>query len=104
MTERLEPKERRERILQAAMIQAERTGYRVITSKQVADAAGLKSHGLINHYFGSIDGLRHAIIQRAITDENLEIIIQGLVTRDNAVLGIPVELKRRALSVFDSEV
>ena len=68
-----------------------------MTGKEVAEAAGLQSHGLIGHYFGSTENLRQAVMDRAIDTENIEIVLQGIVLRDAKAMTVPSDLKQKAL-------
>ena len=94
---RLSPDERRLQLLDFAVKIAEKEGYNTLKGNEVAKAAGLQSHGLINHYFGTTEGLRTAVIDRAIETENLSIILQAIVRKDNKVSTISEELKQKAL-------
>ena len=100
---RLQPAEREKQLLDVAVKLAQTVGYKNITCTSVAEAAGLRSHGLITHYFGDMHLLRRQVIARAIQTENLEILIQGLVVRDLQALAAPTELKKRALTSFNYE-
>jgi AcrR family transcriptional regulator len=55
----------RARIRDAAMAQFAERGFRATTIKTIADAAGV-STGLVQHHFGTKDGLRQACDQAAI--------------------------------------
>lgn len=100
---RLSPEERRQQLLVLAVKLAEKHGYKNITGPQVAEAAGLRSHGLIWHYFGTVEALRGEIMGHAIKTGNSEILLQGLVVRDAAAMTAPQELKDQALSKLASE-
>jgi AcrR family transcriptional regulator len=94
---RLSPDERKAQILDYAVSLAVEAGYRNIKGTEVAKGAGLQSHGLISHYFGTTEQLRQAVMDRAIETENLEIILQGIVSRDSKAMTVPEELKQKAL-------
>lgn len=100
---RLEPHERKKQLLEQAVLLAEALGYQRITSKRVATLSGLKSHSLINHYFGTTEKLREAVLEEAIRTENLEIVLQGLVAKDPKALAAPQKLKQQALLKLSNE-
>lgn len=100
---RLNPEERKEQLLDFAVRLAEEHGYNSITSTQIATSAGLQSHGLISHYFGSIDSLRTQVLARAIQKENIEVLLQGLVRKDPLAMGAPKRLRDKALEQLASE-
>jgi AcrR family transcriptional regulator len=75
---RKKPEDRKEQILQAGIKLAEKSHYNTLIRNDVAAAAGV-SPGLINHYFTSIENLRHDILERACADKILSIIAQAIV-------------------------
>lgn len=92
---RLDPKERKQQILQAAIKLAEKEGFNSIRRDGVAFAADV-SNGLINQYFGTIGQLKRAVMRAAIKLENLEILSQGLIVKDKTALKAPGQLREKA--------
>lgn len=92
---RMQPDERREHILAAAIDLARTEGYNRIRRDQIAAHANV-SMALVTHYFGTMNQCRRAIMRAAIRDEVLEVIGQGLATGDPHARKAPAELKRRA--------
>ena len=91
---RMEPAERRKLVLDAALDLAETGNYLTMTRNQVAEAAGISgSH--IHHLFGSTGGMRAAVLNEAILQENLAVIGQGLISKE--VTYLPETLRKRAL-------
>lgn len=75
MRSRYEPIDRQNRILQAAVQIARRFGVASITRDAVAIKAEC-SGGLVNHYFGSMDGLRREVKRVARTDKSLAEVLR----------------------------
>lgn len=82
-------------ILAAATALAEEHGFQNITRNGVAARAGV-ANGLINHSFGTMDGLRDELVAEAIKAENLTIIGQALASGHPALQGLPPALKEQA--------
>lgn len=93
---RMNPKERREQIMIAAIKVAEKKGYDRIERKDVANAANC-AEGLINNYYGTMNQLKRDVMRRAVKDGNLIIIAQGLAVKDKHALKADTELKSKAI-------
>lgn len=65
------------RILDAAVELARGLGYQWITRDQVAQAAGV-SPGTVNNAFGTMVGLKRAVLAAAVERGIVEIVAQGL--------------------------
>lgn len=93
----------RQRILDASLMLAERHGYRGFTRQQVSDETQTAA-GIINRqqYFGSMDGLREAVMLEAVRTGNLRVIAQGLVDGHSATAGIDPQLKEAAIRALAS--
>ena len=96
MRERKQPNERKNELLSEAIKLAKEVGYSHITRDGVAERAGV-SYGLVTRYFQSIDNLKCLVLKKAIQDEVLEIIAQGLVRKDPLLRRLSPELKNRVL-------
>ncbi len=96
MTRRLKPEMRRLEILAAATTVALKTDYRLMTREQIAEQAGITGP-TVHHYFGSIAGLKKAVMRAAIRDGTLEIIAQGLLGKDPQAMALSSKVRRLAL-------
>lgn len=86
----------REKILQAAVDTALKRGLSCIRRLEVARIA-TAAPATINYHFGSMEGLRNAVIQHAIEKEILPLIAQGLVQKHPLVVTkLPEALQRKA--------
>jgi len=85
------------RILAAAVDHAAEHGLDAVTRSWVAARAGVGA-GTINQRFGTMEGLRDAIIERAIETERLQLIAQGIAAKVPAALNADPSLKARALA------
>lgn len=94
---RLSPKERRARILVAALAQAAIHGYRNVTREQIARAADC-SDNLVSSYLGTMPELRRDLMRHAIKGQLLDVIAQGIVCKDKIALKAPDDLKQKALA------
>lgn len=95
MSEKVENRNRA--VLDAALRLALLRGYRNITRQQVADEAGV-AVGSVNNAFGTMDGLRDAVMAAAVHRGDLPVIAQGLVDRHPAALNAPQAIKDSALA------
>ena len=84
-------------VLDAALTAAATHGYRVFTRQQVADLAGVAT-GSVNNAFGTMDGLRDAVMAAAVDRGLVAIVAQGLADRHPAAVGAPPDLKQQALA------
>jgi len=94
---RLQPEQRKEDILTAAVELAEKVGFQNITRDAIADHAGV-SFGLVTRYFGTMTQLKGDVMRRAIKQENLPIVADGIACRDSRALKVPESLRRSAVS------
>lgn len=95
MSEKVENRNRA--VLDAAVKLAQSRGYRTITRQQVADEAQV-AVGSVNNAFGTMDGLRDAVMAAAV-DRGLHVIIaQGLADRHPAAVAAPTQLRQEALA------
>jgi len=95
---RTNPQLRKDSILAAAVQASEECGYMKVTSQQIADLAGV-SPSLVWKYFGTMNGLRRAIMRRAVTEQNIKVIAQGLDAGDNQARRAPEEIIEKAQSL-----
>lgn len=89
----------KEHILDTAYKMAQRDGFAAITRDGVAAEAGV-AMGSVNHHYGTMQVLRDAVMQRAVEEEQLELIAQGIAMGDNVAKSAPLELRQRALTTL----
>lgn len=69
--------ERRRKLIAAGVAEAAAVGFVNMTRNGIAARAGL-ANGSVNHEFGSMDGLREAVMREAVTSGQVAIVAQGL--------------------------
>lgn len=89
----------KEHILEVAYTMAQRDGFGTLTRDGVAAEAGV-AMGSVNHHWGKMSALREAVMQRAVEEENLELIGQGMALGDSVAKSAPLELRTRALKTL----
>lgn len=89
----------KDNILEVAFTIAQRDGFGTLTRDGVAAEAGV-AMGSINHHWKVMSALRNAVMQRAVEEENLEIIAQGIALGDKIANSAPLELRTRALTTL----
>jgi len=96
---RMNPRERAEAILQAAVEVATASNYRTMSRDDVAARAVVEGP-LVTYYFKNMDELKRQVMQRAIENQILVIIAHGVVNKDPIALGASKALRNRALRIF----
>ena len=86
-------------IIAAAVVEAERDGYRRFTRSAVAERAGV-SESLIQYHFGTMTALRLAVMDYAVTEEVLPIIAQGLAVKDPIAGKAPSQVRKAAVKLL----
>lgn len=89
----------KEHILEVAYTMAQRDGFGTLTRDGVAAEAGV-AMGSVNYHWGKMSALREAVMQRAVEEENLELIGQGMALGDSIAKSAPLELRTRALTTL----
>lgn len=92
-----DPEQRRAALLDAAIAEARKVGYTNLSRGAIADRVGVSTN-LVSHYFGTMAKLERDVIRKAIRDEDVTIIAQGLASRDRRFYRIPDDLKQRAIA------
>lgn len=92
-------KARNDKVLAAAVAEAQERGYARITRRGVATRAGV-SLGCVNLSFGDMDGLKTAVLQEAVDRGLLELVAQGLADRHETALNAPQALRKRATATL----
>lgn len=97
MSEKVESRNRT--VLDAAIEAARAVGFTEFTRAEVAEIAGVAA-GSVNNAFGTMEGLREAVVVEAIAHEMLGIVGQALVARHPLAVAASPDLKARALALF----
>jgi AcrR family transcriptional regulator len=88
-------KNRDERIISAALQLAEADHYNFITRDAVAAAAGV-SPATINNVYGTMVGLKRAVLAAAVERRVVSVVAQGLGDRHAIVMDAPEDLRHEA--------
>lgn len=97
---RLQPADRKQEILKAAVKVASRPGgWAKLTRDAVAKEANC-AESLPSKYFGTMVNFKRAIMRAAIGAENLAVIAQGLAAGDKSAQKADESLKRKALETL----
>jgi len=97
MRKRLEPAERKQQIMTAALKLARKHGYMIITREAVAEEAGV-SAGLVSLYWGTMPKFRRSIMREAVRTECMPVIAQGLVNGDPIARRAPDDVVSLAIA------
>lgn len=95
---RLAPAERKEELLTEAFKQAKENGLKTVTRPSVAGALEV-SDGLVTRYFGNLQGLRDAVLAKAVVGNELDIIADALEL-DMNVHHVPPDLVSQARKIL----
>ena len=94
---RLQPGDRKNLIMEAALrVAGEPGGFSTITRAKVAKEA-LCSEGLVSRYYGRMPQFKRKIMRTAVELRLLGIIREGIATGEAHALSGPEELGREAL-------
>jgi AcrR family transcriptional regulator len=99
MKQRLKPEIRRDQILAAALVLAERDGYHNITRDAIAERASC-STGLVTRYFSTMLQLKRAVMRAAVKQEIVRVVAQGMVDKNQYAMRAPPALRERALATI----
>lgn len=91
------PAERKLQILHCAHTLAIEIGYSNITRDKVAEYANISS-SLIANYFPKMNDLKQAVLQHAIENETITILLHVVCIKDDAIKSLPVSLKYKIIS------
>lgn len=89
--------EKKELILGVAMDLAREKGLSNLFRTEIVERSGVAA-GSVNYCFDTMDGLKLAVMKKAVEDKELSVIAQGLIARDEIALNAPAELKQQALN------
>lgn len=92
MSNRLDPKIRKNQILDTAISLAAESHYMLVTQDEIANILNI-SKSLILTYFYTMDELRYDIVQKAIDTDNIQIINQARATGHKLAHTVPEDIK-----------
>lgn len=92
---RMDPNERKQQILDAAIMMATCGPWHHLTRPRLAKRLGI-ADSLIAHHFGSMENLKDEVMFCGCRDCNMRIIMHGLSIKHPIALGLPDSLKRKA--------
>ena len=95
-TERKTPEDRSEQILECAMAISREKDYRCLDRNEISKRLGI-SRGLVNTYFGNIEGLQHHVIKRALELNDRAILVQPVLDKLEQVEHLTLPEKRKIL-------
>lgn len=95
----MKAKVRHNKVLGAAIEEAQAVGYANITRRSVATRAGV-AVGSVNFAFGDMERLKAAVLAHAVQYGLLDIVAQGLAARNETALNADPELRKRALATL----
>jgi AcrR family transcriptional regulator len=87
----------KERILDVAYSMALSDGFSCLKRDDIAAKAGV-ALGTVNHHWQSVALLRNAVIERAVENEDLKLIAEGIAAGEHAAQAAPQELRLKALT------
>lgn len=94
---RLDPKERKALIIEAAVTVAERDGLSNVTRDLIAKEAGI-SPSLITNYYNTMPQLRRDLMRYAIKHQIDSVVAQGIVLRDKHAMKLSDDERRAFMS------
>lgn len=95
--EYLSRNERRQKILDAAMQIAKTEGFASLSRDGVAAKANAAA-GSVNYCFDNMQGLKDAVMELAVKNEELTLIAQGIIADSDVALMAPLALRKQALN------
>ncbi|TNF65640.1 hypothetical protein FBF48_10430 [Streptococcus salivarius] len=95
---RLNPEDRKARILKAGVELAQKSGGLMTLQRLHVAHRAQCSPNLVNHYLGSRDDMIAAIIKEGIRLGNLDIIGQAVIAGHKAAKRLTADIKQKAIS------
>lgn len=86
-------------ILEVAYQLAQVDGWNNFKRDDVAEKAGVAT-GSVSYHFKTMDGLRDAVMRKAVHTRCLSIVADGLAARNACAQAAPEGLKREALATL----
>lgn len=95
MAIRMNPDERAAEVLAAAVRTAAAVGFARMTREDIAKAAAC-TPGLVSARLGPMSKIRDTVMKRAVRDEVLAVVAEGIALRHPHALKAPADLQKRA--------
>jgi len=92
----MDPHARKEQILNIAIDLSIEKGHRNLTRRAIANKMQCAS-ALINHYFDSIENLKHIVLQAAVEKEIVPILAENFVSWGKEHPELPTDLKDKVI-------
>lgn len=97
---RMNREDRRESLIAAATVLAERIGYSNLTRETLCAEAGV-SRALINSYFpGGISEVKDAVVADAVATRNARIIAEAVLFKHPAVSRVKAKMRDAVIAVL----
>lgn len=87
----------KEYVLEVAYDIAQRDGFCTLTRRRISNESGIAT-GSVSFHWGNMQALRDALMTRAVEEENIEIILDGLAVGNTVAKNAPKELRLKALA------
>lgn len=91
----------KEKLIRAGLALARKQGYRLVSRDEIALTAKV-AHGLITFHFRDMDGMRAAIVERAIKNECWPVMAEALVARHPGMRKLDREVHDRLIGYIAS--
>lgn len=96
-TKRLKPDVRKDEIIAAALLLASSTHYTRVTREAIAAAISIKGPA-IQYHFGTMGQLRRELMRAAVKQRVLNVVAQGLLSRDEHAEKADEGLRQEAIA------
>ncbi len=93
--QRLKPIARKVEILDAALDLSAKRGYLHVTRDEIAEAVGVTGPA-VQYHFNTMDNLRRALMEHAVTKRCAPVVAQGLAVFDPAAADADADLRKEA--------
>jgi AcrR family transcriptional regulator len=94
---RLAPEDRKQQLLESALILLREDGYKHVTRIGVAAMTGT-TEALVNRYFGSRDGMRAEVVEEAARRDDRKALAQ-VVAAGYELTGLPDDVHRSVVNM-----
>lgn len=86
-----------EEILNSCIKSWEKSPHRIPSMRKLAQDAGL-THAHLQYHFTDYDGLKTAMAERAIADNNVPLIANLIISKHESVVGFSKQKRQKILS------
>lgn len=95
LNQRMPGEDRKRQILEQAAVLSKSKGFTGFSSTDIAKAIGCV-HPNILYHFKTMGNLRDEMMKKAIKEQDLTIIGQGLIARNTIAIAAPESIKKKA--------